>query len=88
MRRSPKSCGWDAAQPEELRMAGLLAWRDERSENGPFLVAQVGRVGMSVYPNHISTKLCFQAQPVRKIIARQALILPWLSLLSHKTIVL
>ena len=44
----------NAAQPEELRVTGLLAWCDERSENGPFLVAQVGRVRMSIHPNHMA----------------------------------
>jgi hypothetical protein len=45
----------NAAQPEELGVAGLLAWCDERSENGPFLVAQVGRVRVRVHPNQMAT---------------------------------
>ena len=45
----------DTAQPEELRMTSLLAWRDERPENGPFFIAQVGQVRMSIHPHQMAT---------------------------------
>jgi hypothetical protein len=43
----------DAAQLKDLRAPGLLAGSNERPEDGPFFVGQVGRIGISIHPDQM-----------------------------------
>ncbi len=45
----------DAAQLKHLRVAGLLAGCNERREDGPLFIAQVGRVRVSIHPPEMVT---------------------------------
>jgi hypothetical protein len=44
----------DAAQLKLLWVSGLFAWRDERPQNGPLFIGQVGWVRMRIHPAEVA----------------------------------